>query len=333
MIAVAAMAVAAASSTARVPSRTQPDPLAILRRSAEAKDRVPVVGHLSVMQWKGDRTVATLAHVSADARGRYRQEYDAPRSAHGKVVVYDGKELWQYDPSRHVIRVDPLPAADPQAPDRTVRLLSRNYVVRKVAEAVVAGRPAYVLRLKPRDAGKGTQMRWIDQKTLMTLRLEKRSADGVLAYAMRYFDVKLPATIGESAFRPPSVVGARIVRTQRGPVPLEAAPMSAEAAARRLPLEGPLGFQLQRALFERDGAFHAVYFDGLESISVFVRPGSPLPRKVPAGWQAVRMRDKTAYLSRGSHTDVMVWSSHGLRFTAVSRQAPRALRVFVAGIP
>ncbi len=305
----------------------------ILRRSVVQGERVPITAQLSFTQWNDHSTVATLSHYAQDSLGRYRQTYDAPRGIHGRILIYDGRRLWQVEPRRKAIVVRDMVAPAADAKEQLVRLLLQNYTVQLLGPGRAAGRPSYVLRLVPHHAGKGSQRRWVDRKTFRTLRTETRFPDGTLAYSMRYFDVDLPAKLSDALFRPPATKALKI-QAKTGPqAPLDQASLRVEAARCSLPVSGPLGFRLERGTREQDGAFHAVYFDGLETISVFVYARRPLPTHEPPGWTSIMTRKGRILQHSGKHTNMLTWSRRGFRYTAVSHLLPNAFLDFVGSLP
>ena len=118
-------------------------------------------------QRRHGKTITTQAHIVQGPMGKYRMEYLLPVEAKGRIVFSDGRSNWQVEPGGNTLAKTNMVVMSEQRDRELERLIESNYSITLVSEkAEPAGRPAYLLDLTPRLAGKSSQRRWIDQRNV-----------------------------------------------------------------------------------------------------------------------------------------------------------------------
>ncbi|MCC6727804.1 MAG: hypothetical protein IT208_00525 [Chthonomonadales bacterium] len=330
-------ALALAATVAAAPAtetRSQTAGSRIWRLALTRGADTPMEATMALQVWGTRHTTSTLARVRYGSRGRYRMDYEAPRAARGRIVCFDGRTRWQYEPrARTATRAD-SPPPDP-AVAAAHALILRNYRIALVAErATAAGRPCYLLEVRPRRPGKVSQRRWVDRATYRTLRVETRAASGALVSLLSYQQVRFPRSTPDDWFTLPPGDRSHVVAAPAPARPKRADEPGAVAARLGLRAEGPLGFRATRALGSRIGgkpATQVVYSDGLASLSVFVREAHGPRTDPPRGWRRLRLGHLTAFLARRDRAQAIAWFRGRRGYTAVSAIGAAALEAFVAG--
>lgn len=298
-----------------------------------AGEEVPMRARMTLILWKDGGAVATIARVHQKPHGHYRLDYEAPPAAHGRVVCFDGSSHWQYEPRRRVVTRTTVRARNDATRKASLSLIERNYRIVLVSDHErQAGRMCDLIKLVPRQAGKGYQLRWVDRKSKKTLRTEARLADGSVARMVSYQQVTYPRTIPDSEFEPPVGPGTRVVRVLPAPPSPTSQDLAAQARTVGMPANGPLGFSLERVSTERVGGkrlAHLLYTDGLEAVSVFVQAGGGPPVTVPPGWHRMQADGASVYETSGRHVEAITWVRGKRRYTAVSHQGGPVLQAFI----
>jgi sigma-E factor negative regulatory protein RseB len=196
----------------------------------------------------------------------------------GREFIRRGGSLTCYLPDKRTVLVEERPQQEslvgfPAVNEQTASL----YDIREVARIRVNRRETHLITISPRDEYRYGYRLWIDDSTAMPLKSQLCDARGEAIEQIVFADLRLPAHIPDSAFKPEvSAEGFRWLRSD-GAVPPTATPTT-EWSALRL----PPGFRmLLRRVQILPGApgwvDHLVYSDGLASVSVFVevRPARP----------------------------------------------------------
>jgi outer membrane lipoprotein carrier protein len=196
------------------PTATAPDAAAVLRRAEKAfadvrSMRADFVQDLTVpLLNQSQRSRGTIYHRRPD---RFLMKFSDPA---GDVVVADGTYLWTYYPSSQpdqVVRA-PLAAAGQQVD------FEREFLERPVerfnstldGEATVAGRPAYLLTLVPKEPAGYQKVRiWVDRDDALVRRFEiTEQNESVRRIELRDLAVNLP--LGDDLFRFTPPAGAQV---------------------------------------------------------------------------------------------------------------------------
>jgi outer membrane lipoprotein-sorting protein len=301
----------------------------LLERAHRAAGHVPYSGRQVTVLWHRRETTATVTQEYHTGDGRLRIETLMPFRTRGRVVVYDGRDRWQYEPSRHVVYRCPASAV---SPGPSVDQLLKQYV------AVVAPRPERVARrrvwrveLTPRLAGKVVRWMWIDPETGLVLRYVRTTARGRPLSVSHFSHIRLgvpPARL----FQRPGPAHMRIVLSQPTPVPLSLA----EARARfgvPLPVALPAGYTFADAtLLPGKGrpVGHLRYRDGLSAVSLYVGPPGALPYDIRRG-KTLALRGGAGRLQSVQHFYVLSWHSPHADFALVGDASPELLRTLANG--
>src|SRR5437879_1813672 len=89
---------------------THPSPRELLELAHQAAGHVPFSGRQLTVMWNRRETAATVTQEYHSRDGRLRIETIMPFAARGRVVVDNGRDRWQYEPSRHVVYHTPTAA-------------------------------------------------------------------------------------------------------------------------------------------------------------------------------------------------------------------------------
>lgn len=251
---------------------------------------------------------------------RKRVEVVAPPERKGHVTVADGKVRRTYFPKRKTVIETPLP--DEQRVNRLkrlrFRLLQTNFAIRVTGTETVGGREAYVLEFRPRRYKGGPHRLWLDTRTYVQLKSERRTADGRVVYVREFTRVSFTANDDPGLFTlalPPEVKVQR-VHDQTAPL------LKPEALEKKAPfrvvapcrLPGGLVFESARLQTHRGRQVAWIrYIDGLNFISLFESP----PRR-PDERHAARPK----VVKHGA----LMWTANGLTFVLVGSLPPFQLR-------
>lgn len=138
--------------------------------------------------WRESETSSAQQHTSVIVHYWYKKpdsfRYLLQRQGRPPVLtVSDGHLLWTYNQGDNLYTVTPLtetvsidPYTVPNTMARQLELLLTRSQVALIGTSIVAGQPAYGLRLSSEDGSVSTV--WIDQRTFQPLRLLKVNPDG-----------------------------------------------------------------------------------------------------------------------------------------------------------
>lgn len=312
-------------SRARLAPRPAPPAAGwLLQRAHQAAGHVPFSGRQMTLMWHRGETTATLTQEDHGGDGQLRIETLLPARERGRLVVYDGRERWQYEPSRHAIYHSSAPAAVEPGPP--VDELLKQYAARVSRRPErVAGRRAWRVALTPRHAGKVARRIWIDAGTGLLLRYERTTSRGRLLSASHFLRVRLgepPARL----FQRPGPPGARIVETQPSPAPLSLAAARARFGV-PLPAGLPAGYRFADATLLRERLHpvaHLRYRDGLSAVSLYVARRGALPYDVRRG-RTMALRLGAGRLQSVRHFYVLSWRGPRADFALVGDLSPALL--------
>ena len=298
----------------------------------------PIKAHVTITRSSGNDPENTEFDLW-DGGGRYRLAYTAPQSARGRIVVCDGKMLWQYEPQRHTVlrRVVPVNSS-PSSLEETA-LPAGVLAQVENGKADVAGRPTQVLTFRD-DKGTLLGRRWLDDATKRNLRSEtydpqtgKRSVQVALNQFQRLVN---PPT---DLFKPNFPQTARVLKA--------GAPRTSDLQSAAARVEFPLTagtYRLRSVFRARSGSYpagfessdHLIYTNGVETVSVFVttRAVESAPLRPNARWQPVTIASD---ISGFVHTDrqgrtTIAWIRGGKRCIALSRLPQSELVAMVRGL-
>jgi len=312
-LAVASPAAAKPASPAE-PSRA----FSILRRAMLRAGHANVVGEMVDAVCMPDGTLrTTLKRVVRRADGRALTVcLDGPADRR-MVKLDDGVWSRTYDPWEGIVRSTRslTRSRNAAAVDRIMRLIGSNYLLRRMPDTHLAGRPCHVIELVPRDPSGRVVKVWLDRETGVTLSRHECTLRGATLGVMYFTTVRYPRRLADRdlAWRFPATARRET---------LALSPLLSDVAALRkrarfdiyVPLAMPGGFEFEAcelALSRGQPAAVLYYTDGVANITVCQRPIRSGP---PAGLRAVMWEA----LPRGESTVITVY-----RRTALMVFGPR----------
>ncbi|HUU54120.1 MAG TPA: sigma-E factor regulatory protein RseB domain-containing protein [Armatimonadota bacterium] len=235
--------------------------------SETATEEITMTGRATTMTVNDGRSLSATAAVTA-ARGKVRFDYQA--DGRRWSLIDDGTHLIQLRPHRKTALLLERPTL---AVDRT--LAERNYVAREGGEAVIAGRPARVIEIAPREGGPLLFRLWLDRKTHFALKRERHNIEGRLTSGTEYTEVQFGPTVAPDVFAVPEGWAARQPADREAKLSL--GQLSARLGfALRSPQYLPPGYVLLGG-YEQGWGRHRLrmaelrYTDGLRMLSLFQR--------------------------------------------------------------
>jgi outer membrane lipoprotein-sorting protein len=298
-----------------------PAALSLYRRTLRAQATAPVTARVRLTQWSaaGEAGVVQVIDVIEGAGGRYRFTYAAPPGVKGRVLVCDGENVYQYEPSKRLVTRRPAAPAAGVLEAEAASLATRRATFGAPSPAV-AGRKVRTLELWSADDGALRERRWVDEATGRTLRVETYGKAGKIVRRAEMTRVTFGQAAPASAFVSRFPEGTRLLAAAP-----ERAP-DAAGAARRLGLPTAVGaYRVRTAVAPRPGdGSHLLYSDGLHAISLFVTDapaGTDALRQGP-GWTPYRVApsvDGFTHEEPGKGQAAVAWARDGRRYVAVSR--------------
>jgi sigma-E factor negative regulatory protein RseB len=194
----------------------------------------------------------------------------------GREFIRTGSSLTCYLPDKRLVVVEQRASSErlvgfPEVDNQTASF----YDIRDTARTRLNRRNTHVITVSPRDEFRYGYRLWIDDGTAMPLKTQLCDAHGHVIEQIVFANLKLPARIPDSAFRPDlSTDGFQWLRSDAA---LPPAPASGSVMWNVLKL--PPGFRMMtRQAQMLPGAAgpvdHLVFSDGLASVSVFVESQS-----------------------------------------------------------
>ena len=248
-----------------------PDPEILLRRLLNNTGS-PFQGVVVMTHWSGAHTQSEEARIVVAGPQRYRCEFLTPAGQIQRVVVSNGGREMVYLPTRRRIFSGASIGAGPQPPRGDMDLLERNYEIRSVGTALVAGRPTWKVRLVPRAEGKPHQFLWIDQATGALLEIRRFLPDRPYAASVRYTEY-VPAPQNQKQLF--ELTDADLPIPEEHGLSPQFRSFEEMGSEGQVPAELPYGF-----VFESGNRFTAqghpvtqyCYTDGLALLSLFQTP-------------------------------------------------------------
>lgn len=307
------------------PSRSDAAAEALWQRAQAAPRSAPLRAHVVITRWEDPDSPprVSVLNVVEGTGGRFRHEYVAPASARGRVVVCDGRTVWQYEPRTQTV------LRHPAAENSDASVLpdpmggSGQPRIEPGAAARVAGRPAQVLVFS--HSGRVVERRWIDAATGRSLRAESYEPGGRLLRRVEMTAVTFAPAVSDAVFRAAFPPTARVIDGT--------AERSVDAAgeARRLRLPARAGdFRLRSVVRPRRGSArltdaetHLLYSNGARSLSVFVteQAGGAAVFRPAAGWRSISLGEGRAGYAREEgrgRRAAVAWTGARGRYIAVA---------------
>ncbi|MEI6914017.1 MAG: hypothetical protein WCL39_02680 [Armatimonadota bacterium] len=311
---------------AEVTGRSTAEAKALWARNVAATEGTPiraiatVTRHTTPNVGKPNQTT-TVLDLLESRNGKYRLTYRSPSVARGRVVISDGKSVWQYEPKSNIVfkrsvNSDLQAMRDAQsAEDAWVREIEKRSVM-------LSGLSCDVLLLKGQN-GSMVERRWIDRQTARTVRLEEYDDQGSVRRQVDLRDIAVSPRVGDKAFSP-VFPGAHHLESAARLAP------DVTREASRLGLPSAIGGMRLRSVITpraREGTSeetHCVYTYGPRSISVFVSPaGSVAAQPVLVSgkdWRDVQLdNDVTVSAQEKDGRSAVSWIRERRHYVAVAR--------------
>lgn len=305
--------------------------LALWKRTLRAQINQPLRARAVITRWseRGRAEPSQVVDVVEGTGGRYRFTYLAPPPVRGRVVINDGKYVYQYEPERQVVLRRPAPPGSETMTGASIPSLSPRVLPERT---IVAGLSVRVLEIHGARTGGLRERRWVEEKTGRSLRIEEYAKDGKPSRRVELAQVSFAPSTDPKTFQPAFPRSARIMNAaaHRDPVP--------GGVARRLGLpDTVVGYRLRSVVLTRPAAsprtatavrdpqrHHLLYSNGIHTVSVFVTEETTATNKLrPApGWKSTTLLPGIV----GYATDedsagraAVAWARSGRRYVVVGR--------------
>ena len=247
---------------------------------------------------------------------RQRKEYVTK----DRIVVNDGKYLWEYIPSRQSVLRRVLSGTNNQLAERNIVLIKDNYVTELEGEHFIAGRKSYVIKLSPKKLGSRPCRRiWVDSKEGIPLRTEIYGIDNRLALLSSFVNIEFNTKFRENDFilKVPSKTSVKFLKNYKCPTLSQAQKVVNFKV--NFPKYLPSGFILTSINAKSKSYYNEVqlqFFDGLCSLSIFESThinfdyGSPNAVKIA-------LNDKEGIFQDLGLLKIVNWKADGLYFTLI----------------
>jgi len=312
---------------AEVTGRSTAEAKALWARNVAATEGTPiraiatVTRHTTPSVGKPNQTT-TVLDLLESRNGKYRLTYRSPSVAQGRVVISDGKSVWQYEPKSNIVfkrsvNSDLQAMCDAQsAEDAWVREVEKGNVL-------LSGRSCDVLLLKGQN-GLLVERRWIDRQTARTVRLEEYDDQGCVRRTVDLRDITVSPRVDDKAFMPvfPGARHLESIASLAADVKKEARLLGLPSAIGGLRLRSVITPRAREGTSEETA--HCVYTYGPRSISVFVSPaGSVAAQPVLVSgkdWRDVQLdNDVTVSAQEKDGRSAVSWIRERRHYVAVAR--------------
>ena len=244
--------------------------LQLLQNISTAARRVTYQGTF-IFQREG-RVISTRIYHLADHTGEYEKlvRLDGP----AREIIFNGEDYQFYYPDqksmmaeRHDVARRGFPALLPEQ----LQTLSENYQVEDGGDERLAGYPAKVYRLMPKDGFRYGHKLWVDPATNLLLKVAMVGEDGGVIEQFAFTYVKIGGTLDRNLLKPSLPVKAPLLHNEH----------HRDAVQSGWEVDNlPSGFRKiaeMKRLFrgKSDPVTHLVYSDGIVAVSVFIESLKP----------------------------------------------------------
>ncbi len=287
----------------------------ILEGVISAYPQVSYEGVRISIYWLGSDTPVVKMRVAHQHFWERVESIDPPPLA-GRIVIRQGNAIgYERLPGSPVWCSSPGEAVD-------LDLLFKNYEVNLIGEEEIAGRPAYIMEIRPHFPGRPAKVIWVDQQKFIILKNRDYSAEGKETLLSFFVEINFKSTVKKEEFNLLLPEGKNL-----------SSEVSLEEIRKRLPFPVlipsylPSGFILQRArviYWNRQPVLHLGYVDGLCSISLFEEPGGRV-FLIPGFSREVLKQEK-------GEMKIVRWRQGKLIITLVSELSWEEVEKIVKGI-
>jgi outer membrane lipoprotein-sorting protein len=284
-----------------------------------AEPDVAFQGKVMIARWDGPRSRAEEATVYFRPPSSTRWEFLGPDGHLQRVVVSDGqKQRVRIAGRRKSLVGDAAKSrAKVMSADRERMLLISNYASTSLPPEKVAGRPAWLLQLKPVIDGKPEQRFWVDQETEVVLEVKRTLPGGEFAVDSVFTQFDPEPELKDALFETTPGAGGGQQDRVMAPAFMTLDELQ-RAGSFRVPAELPEGFSFESAdAFDVAGGrvLHARYTDGLAVLSLF-RTDRPV-RLTPGGMVAEAAATDVPSFRLSARTRTLHWKQGSAYYTLV----------------
>jgi outer membrane lipoprotein-sorting protein len=256
----------------------------VLLQSALSSPTIPYQGKVMVTQWYGKQTRAEEMRVHFAPPDNIRREFLKPDGRISRISVSDGEHETVSSGGKVVVG-DAVRSYEKVMPaEREREILLSNYELLVDTSDKVAGRPVWLLTLKPKIDGKAWQSMAIDQETKVVLRVKRYLPRHSFASSASFTSFEPSKPQDEALFHLGAATAAAVSAPSLTPDFMTLDQLAKETGrASRLPMSLPGGFVFESADAFKAGSSkvaHARYTDGLTVLSVFE---TEHPVRIPKG--------------------------------------------------
>ncbi|MDD5301801.1 MAG: sigma-E factor regulatory protein RseB domain-containing protein [Elusimicrobia bacterium] len=266
------LAAAAAAALLCVPAAAMPAAEELLQ-SALASPTVPYQGKVMVTQWYGKQTSAEEMRVHFSPPDDIRREFLTPDGTVTRITVSDGEHETVSRGGKVVVGDAVRSYEKVMTPEREREILLSNYDLLVSTADKVAGRPVWLLTLKPKIAGKSWQSMALDQETKVVLRVKRYLRRRYFASQASFTSFEPNKPQDEALFHLGATTAAAVAAPSLTPDFMTLEQLAKETGrTSRLPGTLPGGFVFESADVFKAGksrVAYARYTDGLTVLSVF----------------------------------------------------------------
>jgi len=274
--------------------------------------------------WMTGRVIAAqVYHQPPDLSRIY---YLDPENLHGRLLVSDGRQQWEYDPRLRELHHRLLsPGALDDDDLLSYTLLRVNYLLSVYPSPKTwEDRKVWLITIKRPGAWTIARKFWVDDGSGLILKREIYREDGRLAVTVAFSDIDFHPKSSAAAYNMADLENTKGVRFMETPsvpeTPLALKFVSSQLMGKAYAPAELSGYHLVGAsttAVEGKTLLHLRYSDGLNLVSLFEQRRSltQRPTRVPAGMRAIQIGKVHGHVSRHSSLTTLNWDTASLNIT------------------
>jgi outer membrane lipoprotein-sorting protein len=299
-------------------------------RDANGAAGTPVSADVVITSFTASGSVHRTVHITMQegTGGRYRLTYTAPTAVKGRVVVFDGKTLYQYEPTRKVVLKRSVESDETALTDASGNISDSLIPIIEKSDTL-NDRKVQVLALHDRQ-GRLVRRCFVDEMTGRSLRTEEFNPDTHRLLRRVTKENLLETSEPDlTLFEPDFPATARVVSAsshRANDLQKEKRKLGIPETAGNYRLRTVLSPPAKKALpGTANAVHHAVYSNGVHTVSVFITaltaPNATLAPPEGTGWQSVEVNKGTSGFAREDERGRtgVVWLRDGRRYVLAAR--------------
>lgn len=318
---------------AKVPAAPAAEELFI--RILQSDDNFTYKGRQITTYWTTGRAVSV--QVLHQPHDRSRIYYLDPEILHGRLLVSDGTQQWQYDPrSRELLHRYLSPGALDSDDLLSYTLLRTNYLLSVEPQPKTwVERKSWLVTIK-RPGGRTLARRfWVDAGSGLILKREIYREDGKLVVTVAFSDITFHPKLSGLSFDMGALArtrGVKLAETRSATeTPLALTSVSSQLSGKAYAPPLLAGYRLVGATTTQVGGkslLHLRYSDGLNLVSLFEqhRTLPQRPTRAPAGMRTIQIGGVRGHVSHHSSLTTLNWDTAALNVTLMGELSLDALR-------